>query len=57
MMIKTSVAALMAIGFASPDRTPTANPITAAEGVAVDADGNVFGAVVPAQMLQKHVRR
>ena len=40
-----------------PDRTPKADPITAAEGVAVDADGNVFGAVVPAQMLQKHVRR
>jgi sugar lactone lactonase YvrE len=40
-----------------PDRTPVANPITAAEGVAVDADGNVFGAVVPAQMLQKHIRR
>jgi sugar lactone lactonase YvrE len=39
------------------DRTPDANPITAAEGVAVDADGNVYGAVVPAQMLQKHVRR
>src|SRR5688572_11930534 len=39
------------------DRTPMANPITAAEGVAVDADGNVYGAVVPAQMLQKHVRR
>jgi hypothetical protein len=30
---------------------------TAAEGVAVDADGTVYGAVVPAQMLQKHVRR
>jgi DNA-binding beta-propeller fold protein YncE len=39
------------------DRTPNANPITAAEGVAADIDGNVFGAVVPAQMLQKHVRR
>jgi sugar lactone lactonase YvrE len=39
------------------DRTPEANPITAAEGVAVDVDGNVYGAVVPAQMLQKHVRR
>jgi DNA-binding beta-propeller fold protein YncE len=39
------------------DATPDANPITAAEGVAVDAGGNVFGAIVPAQMLQKHVRR
>jgi len=39
------------------DRTPNANPITAAEGVAADIDGNVYGAVVPAQMLQKHVRR
>ena len=40
-----------------PDRTPNANPITAAEGVAADIDGNVYGAVVPAEMLQKHVRR
>ena len=39
------------------DRTPRAEPITAAECVAVDADGNVFGGVVPAQMIQKHVRR
>jgi hypothetical protein len=39
------------------DGTPNANPITAAEGVAADIDGNVYGAVVPAQMLQKHVRR
>jgi len=39
------------------DRTPAANPITAAEGVAVDVDGNVFGAVVPAQMVQKHAPR
>jgi sugar lactone lactonase YvrE len=40
-----------------PDRTPSANPISAAEGVAVDIDGQVYGAIVPAQMLQKHVRR
>jgi sugar lactone lactonase YvrE len=39
------------------DSTPTANPITAAEGVAVDVDGNVFGGVVPAQRVQKHTRR
>ena len=31
--------------------------ITAAEAVAVDAAGTVYGAVVPAQMLQKHVRQ
>lgn len=40
-----------------PDATPTTTPITAAEGVAVDAAGNVYGAVVPARMVQKHVRR
>jgi sugar lactone lactonase YvrE len=40
-----------------PDPTPTADPITAAEGVAVDSAGNVYGAVVPAAMLQKHVKR
>jgi streptogramin lyase len=39
-----------------PDRTPDIDPITAAEGVAADRAGNVYGAVVPAQMLQKHVR-
>ena len=40
-----------------PDATPTATPITAAESVAADAAGNVYGAVVPARMLQKHVRK
>jgi sugar lactone lactonase YvrE len=39
-----------------PDATPDAAPITAAESVAVDAAGNVFGAVVPSRMVQKHVR-
>jgi sugar lactone lactonase YvrE len=39
-----------------PDQTPDADPITAAEGVAADRAGNVYGAVVPAQMLQRHVR-
>jgi hypothetical protein len=39
-----------------PDPTPTAELITAAEGVAADVDGNVYGAVVPAQMVQKHVK-
>lgn len=36
------------------DLTPDTNPITAAEGVALAADGTVYGGVVPAQMLQKH---
>jgi DNA-binding beta-propeller fold protein YncE len=40
-----------------PDPTPIATPITAAEGVAADAAGNVYGALVPARMIQKHVRR
>jgi DNA-binding beta-propeller fold protein YncE len=40
-----------------PDATPAANPITAAESVAVDSEGNVFGGVVPAQRVQKHTRR
>lgn len=40
-----------------PDATPTATPITAAEAVAVDAAGNVYGAVVPARMVQKHLRK
>ena len=39
-----------------PDATPLATPITAAEGVAADAMGNVYGAVVPARGVQKHVR-
>ena len=39
------------------DPTPNVDPITAAEGVAADAAGNVYGAVVPAQRLQKHVRK
>ena len=40
-----------------PDATPAATPITAAESVAADAAGNVYGAVVPVRMVQKHVRR
>ena len=40
-----------------PDATPAATPITAAESVAADAAGNVYGAVVPARMLQKHIKR
>jgi hypothetical protein len=40
-----------------PDATPAATPISAAEGVTADAVGNIYGAVVPARMVQKHVRR
>ena len=39
-----------------PDPTPTADPITAAEGVAADDAGNVYGAVVPARILRKYVK-
>ncbi len=39
------------------DPTPTAEPTSAAESVAVDVDGNVFGALTPAQRLQKHSLR
>jgi hypothetical protein len=39
-----------------PDPTPDADPITAAEAVAADADGNVYGAVVPARRLLKYMR-
>ena len=38
-----------------PDATTEANPITAAEGVAVDAQGNVYGAVVPTPSLLRYV--
>lgn len=38
-----------------PDATPEANPITAAEGVAVDAQGNIYGAVVPTPSLLRYV--
>ena len=39
-----------------PDPTPDADPITAAEAVAADVDGNVYGAVVPARRLLKYAR-
>jgi DNA-binding beta-propeller fold protein YncE len=39
-----------------PDPTPDVEPITAAEAVAADVDGNVFGAVVPARRLLKYAR-
>ena len=34
------------------DPTPSATPISAAEGVAADAAGNVDGAIVPARMIR-----
>jgi sugar lactone lactonase YvrE len=40
-----------------PDPTPNATPISAAEGVAADALGNVFGAVVPTPGLHRHAPR
>ena len=40
-----------------PDPTPNAELITAAEGVAVDAAGNVYGAVVVTPGLKKYVRK
>jgi sugar lactone lactonase YvrE len=40
-----------------PDSTPDADPISAAEGVAADAAGHVFGAVVPAARVLKFVRK
>lgn len=38
-----------------PDATQEATPITAAEGVAVDAQGNIYGAVVPTPSLLRYV--
>jgi hypothetical protein len=40
-----------------PDPTPNAELITAAEGVAVDAAENVYGAVVVTPGLNKYVRK
>jgi sugar lactone lactonase YvrE len=40
-----------------PDPTPTANPVTAPEGLAADAAGNIYGAVVPARMFLKYEKR
>jgi sugar lactone lactonase YvrE len=40
-----------------PDATPDANPITAAEGVAVDAQGNIYGSVVPTPGVLRYVPR
>jgi sugar lactone lactonase YvrE len=39
------------------DMEPTAPDHSGAEGVGVDADGNVYGAVVRRQMLERHVRK
>jgi hypothetical protein len=40
-----------------PDPTPNAELITAAEGVAVDAAGSVYGAVVVTPGVNKYVRK
>jgi len=40
-----------------PDATPEATPITAAEGVAVDAQAHIYGAVVPTPGLLRYERR
>ena len=39
------------------DIESTTDPHSGAEGVGVDAEGNVYGAVVRRRMLEKHVRR
>ncbi|MCB1672378.1 MAG: peptidyl-alpha-hydroxyglycine alpha-amidating lyase family protein [Gammaproteobacteria bacterium] len=39
------------------DLEPLTDPHSGAEGVGVDADGNVYGAVVRRQMLERHVLR
>jgi DNA-binding beta-propeller fold protein YncE len=39
------------------DMEPTAPDHSGAEGVGVDAQGNVYGAVVRRQMLERHVRK
>ena len=39
------------------DAESTAPDHSGAEGVGVDADGNVYGAVVRRQMLERHVKR
>jgi DNA-binding beta-propeller fold protein YncE len=39
------------------DMEPTASDHSGAEGVGVDAQGNVYGAVVRRQMLERHVRK
>jgi len=40
-----------------PDPTPAADPDTAAEGVAADAAGNLYAAVVGAMKLDKYVKQ
>ena len=39
------------------DLEPTAPDHSGAEGVGVDAKGNVYGAVVRRQMLEKHIKK
>ena len=38
------------------DMESTRDEHSGAEGVGVDADGNVYGAVVRRQMLERHIR-
>ena len=38
------------------DMEPLTDPHAGAEGVGVDHDGNVYGAVVRRRMLERHVR-
>jgi sugar lactone lactonase YvrE len=39
------------------DEESTTSEHSGAEGVGVDADGNVYGAVVRRQMLEKHIKK
>jgi hypothetical protein len=39
------------------DQESTTDDHSGAEGVGVDAEGNVYGAVVRRQMLEKHVKK
>ena len=39
------------------DMEPTTHDHSGAEGVGVDAEGNVYGAVVRRQMLEKHIKQ
>jgi hypothetical protein len=39
------------------DMEPTAPDHSGAEGVGVDAQGNVYGGVVRRQMLERHVKK
>lgn len=45
------------VDFFIEDLESTTNQHSGAEGVGVDAEGNVYGAVVRRQMLEKHIRK